>query len=296
MDGFSRINYSGVVFSRVDKEDVRNPIHVKEHTLLYISSGRADVVFGGNRTTLNPGDCVFLRKDYRVVLEAWSPKDGSPFRSIALFFCRKFLMSYYRTLSRNDLPLDAKPAAEAVLKIPAGPELESLFLSLSPYLDSDQPLSSELAWMKRMEGLRCILAADRKFYASLFDFTQPWKIDLLTFMEDNYLYDLSLAELARYTGRSLSSFKRDFKKVSDLTPEKWVTGRRLDEAKILLSQGKRRVGDVMLEAGFKDPAYFSRAYKKRFGYSPRETPFDESSSKDSTRTAPTSAQMTAPGM
>ena len=117
----------------------------------------------------------------------------------------------------------------------------------------------------------------------------------MTFMEENYLYDLSLTELARYTGRSLSSFKRDFKKVSDLTPERWITGRRLDEAKRLLSQGKRRVGDVMQEAGFKDPAYFSRAYKKRFGYSPRETPLDENNSKDRTRTAPTSAQMTAPG-
>ena len=296
MDGFSRINYSGVVFSRVDKEDVRDPIHVKEHTLLYISSGRADVVFGGRRMTLAPGDCVFLRKDYRVILEAWSPQDGSPFRSIALFFCRKFLMTYFRTLSREDLPLDAKPAADAVLKIPAGPELESLFLSLSPYLDTGQPLSSESAWMKRMEGLRCVLAADRNFYASLFDFTQPWKIDLMTFMEENYMYDLSLDELARYTGRSLSSFKRDFKKVSDLTPERWVTVRRLDEARKLLSQRKRRVGDVMLEAGFKDPAYFSRAYKDRFGYSPRETPLDERSSRDSTRPAPTSAHMTAPGM
>ena len=144
--------------------------------------------------------------------------------------------------------------------------------------------------------MRCVLAADRNFYASLFDFTQPWKIDLMTFMEDNYVYDLSLAELARYTGRSLSSFKRDFKKVSDLTPEKWIICRRLEEAKRLLSQRKRRVGDVMLEAGFKDPAYFSRAYKKRFGYSPRETPFEDNNSKDSTRTAPASAQMTAPGM
>ena len=44
MEGFSRINYSGVVFSRVDREDVRGPQRLKEHTLLYIRSGRAEVV------------------------------------------------------------------------------------------------------------------------------------------------------------------------------------------------------------------------------------------------------------
>lgn len=271
-EGYSRINKSGVVFSRVDKEDVRGPRHIRDHTLLRVSSGKVEFSFGGERVTVGPGDCVFLRKDFRVVAEAWSPLDGAPFRSIALFFCRKFLMSYFRTVSRNSLPLNAKPSSSPILKIPAGPEMESLFMSLLPYLDAPEDLSEELAWMKRTEGLRIVLATDRDFYASLFDFTQPWKIDLLAFMEESYMYDLSLPELARYTGRSLSSFKRDFKKISDLTPEKWVLNRRLTEAHRLLSRGDHRVGDAMIESGFKDPSFFSRAYKSRFGYPPRETP------------------------
>lgn len=272
--GYSRVNQSGVVFSQVDREDARGPQHIRDHTLLYVSSGRVEIVFGGERVTAGPGDCVFLRKDYRVLVDAWSPLDGAPFRSIALFFCRKFLMSYFRTVSRDSLPLNAKPSSSPVLKIPAGPELESLFISLIPYLDAPEDLSEEVAWMKRMEGLRMVLATDRDFHASLFDFTSPWKIDLLSFMEENYMHDLSLPEFARYTGRSLSSFKRDFKKISDLTPEKWVIRRRLDDAHDLLSKGNRRVGDAMLESGFKDPAFFSRAYKNRFGYPPRETPKD----------------------
>jgi hypothetical protein len=32
------------------------------------------------------------------------------------------------------------------------------------------------------------------------------------------MYDLSLEEMASYTGRSLASFKRDFKKISPLSP------------------------------------------------------------------------------
>jgi mannose-6-phosphate isomerase-like protein (cupin superfamily) len=70
MEGFSRINRSGVVFSRVDREDVRGPQHLKEHTLLYIRSGRAEVICDGRRTPLSAGDCVFLRKDHRLVLDA----------------------------------------------------------------------------------------------------------------------------------------------------------------------------------------------------------------------------------
>ena len=272
MEGYSRINRSGVVFSRVDREDVRGPQHIREHTLLYVSSGSVEIAFGKDRTVAEAGDCLFLRKDFRVVVDAWSPVDGAPFRSIALFFCRKFLLSYFRTLSRDNLPLDAEPPSNPVLKIPAGPELESLFLSLTPYLDSAEALPQEVAWMKRIEGLRCVLAASRNFYASLFDFTQPWKIDLLSFMEENYMYDLSIPDLARYTGRSLSSFKRDFKKVSELTPEKWLVNRRLEEARRILSESGCKVGEAMVESGFKDPAFFSRAFKKKFGFSPKATP------------------------
>ena len=274
MEGFSRINYSGVVFSRVDREDVRGPQQLKEHTLLYIRSGRAEVVCDDHRTPLAAGDCVFLRKDHRLILDAWTPDGEVPFQSVALFFCRKFLHSYYRTLHPEELPRNAHRGQEPVLKIPAGPEIESLFLSLAPYLDSTDTLPEEVAWLKRLEGARLVLAADRNVYASLFDFAQPWKVDLLGFMEENYLYDLSVPELARYTGRSLSAFKRDFKKVSELTPEKWVLRRRLQDAHRLLAAGNCRVADAMLESGFRDPAFFSRAYKKCYGYPPRETPVE----------------------
>jgi AraC family transcriptional regulator, exoenzyme S synthesis regulatory protein ExsA len=50
----------------------------------------------------------------------------------------------------------------------------------------------------------------------------PWKIDLLDFMEKNFCEDLSMEEFASYSGRSLATFKRDFKKASPLSPQKWL--------------------------------------------------------------------------
>ena len=119
-----------------------------------------------------------------------------------------------------------------------------------------------------IEGVYTILNTDEKLYASLFDFVEPWKIDIVEFMEQNYMNDLSMEELAYYTGRSLATFKRDFKKVSDLSPQKWLIRRRLEAAHHLISSGTKRVTEACFDVGFKNLSHFSKVYKELYGVAP----------------------------
>lgn len=96
------------------------------------------------------------------------------------------------------------------------------------------------------------------------------KIDLQDFMEKNFRSDMSMTEFAKASGRSLSTFKRDFKKMSVLSPERWLTDRRLRAAFDLLRRG-RRVSDVCFDVGFKNVSHFSAIFKKKFGITPGET-------------------------
>ncbi len=93
------------------------------------------------------------------------------------------------------------------------------------------------------------------------------KIDLEDFMERNFRSDLSMTEFARAAGRSLSTFKRDFKQFSTLSPERWLTNRRLLAAHDLLRRG-RRVSDVCFDVGFKNVSHFSAIFKRKFGQTP----------------------------
>ena len=130
--------------------------------------------------------------------------------------------------------------------------------------------SEEQLRRKMVEGLYVLLNTDKNLYASLFDFTAPWKIDLMDFMEQNYMNDLSLEEMASYTGRSLSTFKRDFQKYSELTPQRWITQRRLEAACELLRTSRQKVSEVCGKVGFKNLSHFSKIYKERYGVSPTE--------------------------
>lgn len=264
------INYSGIFLSYIHKENCKCSFNVSDHTLLYVYSGYADIIEPGNITQLHAGECAFIRKDHRVTLNKFTTDDG-PYQSISLCFDRSMLLDFYRHLDKGELPENAHRSHRSVIKIDKRPDVTSLFQSITPYFDADEAPDSDWIKLKLVEGLRCVLHTDKDVYASLFDFAEPWKIDLMGFMNKNYKYDLTMEELANYTGRSLSTFKRDFKKATGTTPEKWLIERRLTEAHKLLSEKSRKVQDVMMRVGFSNPTYFSRIYKDRFGYSPAMT-------------------------
>lgn len=239
-----------------------------EHTLVYLCSGKLEINDNGNKTVLQAGGCAFMRRDNRMWLQKYALED-KPYFSVALRFSRSFLREFYNKLDRNDIPGNAR-RGKSSLNVISGdrPDVRSLFESVLPYFDSGVKPTEDVLKLKMTEGLYVLLNTDKNLFASLFDFVEPWKIDILDFLNENYMYDLSMDEIASYTGRSLATFKRDFAKVSDISPRKWLIRRRLEAAHQLIMQGKRRVTDICYAVGFRNLSHFSRAYKEMYGFSP----------------------------
>jgi AraC-type DNA-binding domain-containing proteins len=61
---------------------------------------------------------------------------------------------------------------------------------------------------------------------------------------------------------SLATFKRDFQKISSLSPQKWLIEKRLKIAKDKLSNENKKGTEVYLEVGFKKLSHFSTAFKR----------------------------------
>lgn len=240
----------------------------REHTLIYQCSGRLEIEERGKKTVLYPGDCAFMRRDNRMWLQKRIGK-GEPYRSIALKFSKAFLREFYQTLDRQQIPIDSKREKASLLLLPKNrPDIRSLFESVIPYFDAGEKPSEKILKLKMIEGVYVLLNTDCNLYASLFDFVEPWKIDILDYLNENYMCDLSMKEIASYTGRSLATFKRDFAKVSDLTPQKWIIRRRLEAAHDLIRSGKKKVTEACFDVGFKNLSHFSKVYKETYGVAP----------------------------
>lgn len=243
----------------------------REHTLIYLCSGKLEIDDHGKKTILQGGKCAFMRRDNRMWLQKYV-EDGVPYRSVVLKFSRTFLREYYNRMERRDIPEEVKRGKASLYVLPDGrPDIRSLFESILPYFDSGIKPTAEMLKLKMTEGLHVLFNTDKTLYASLFDFVEPWKIDILDYLNENYMYDLSMDEIANYTGRSLATFKRDFAKISDLSPRKWLIRRRLEAAHQLILSGEKRMTDVCYSVGFKNLSHFSKIYKEVYGSSPTNT-------------------------
>ncbi|MNK79153.1 Sensor histidine kinase TmoS [compost metagenome] len=76
-------------------------------------------------------------------------------------------------------------------------------------------------------------------------------------------------ELAREIGMSQPVLYKKIRAITDLSVNDFVKSIRLKKAAVLLEGRVYNVSEVAHLVGFNDPKYFSREYKKQFGYTPK---------------------------
>jgi signal transduction histidine kinase/ligand-binding sensor domain-containing protein/DNA-binding response OmpR family regulator len=80
--------------------------------------------------------------------------------------------------------------------------------------------------------------------------------------------DLSTEFLCDKLGVSSSKLYRKIKELTDLAPNEFIRTIRLKKSAELLKTKKYNVSEVTNLVGFNDPLYFSRCFKKQFGFPP----------------------------
>jgi transcriptional regulator GlxA family with amidase domain len=91
----------------------------------------------------------------------------------------------------------------------------------------------------------------------------------VSYLHENYARSLSRWEIASAVGVSDDYLSRVFSRELGVTPWDYLNRYRILRAKDLLRKTSENIGNVALQVGFKDQAYFSRVFRKLAGRAPQ---------------------------
>lgn len=233
------------------------------HMLVWLISGETKLILADESFLFKPGEALFIPR-HQLVTAINYPANGLPHQSVGFHLTPERLTKFYADL---DLPPQPKQQPN-IRRFNDHPLLKSFLASVVPYFEIQDIFPENVASLKINEAISILRLIDPGLDAILTNFAEPGKIDLSEFMEKNFMFNMPMEKFGYLTGRSLSTFNRDFKKIYSITPQKWLTQKRLALAHYQMAELKKRPVDVYLEVGFEDMSHFSNAFKKQYGIAP----------------------------
>ncbi len=89
----------------------------------------------------------------------------------------------------------------------------------------------------------------------------------IDYINDNLSESISVTTLAKFSGMSVNTLERHFKKVLNVSPHSYIQNQRLSNAALLLKSGSS-VAEACEKSGFPDYSHFISLFKKRYGKTP----------------------------
>ncbi|NLR64309.1 helix-turn-helix transcriptional regulator [Chitinophaga varians] len=254
-----------ILFNNYSDNFMEGEAFVSDHIFSYIVSGTQEVWSGNQMYVFKAGDYRFFKRNQLTKYIKRPGQEG--FKSIAVHIDQGTLREMAELYGD---PLYWSFPGKDIVLLNADSYLENYVNSLAPYTKVSAVYADALVVLKAKELVLLLLQTNPALKHALFDFGAPGKIDLVAFMNTHYRYNVGLDRMAFLTGRSLSTFKRDFQKTFNTTAGRWLTRRRLEEANYLIARKGKAASEIYLDLGFEDLSHFSAAYKRAFGKTPSQ--------------------------
>lgn len=260
---------SCVVYKKLDDPVWHKEGYVSTHAITVVLKGLLRVENDeGLFTEVPEGHMIFLPKGLYTISDI-IPRGGS-FEAMVFFFEREVIAQFLESL--NYKCSKEKSLSHFPLRYTENVQIftESL---LRMYGELERPIRP-LTKVKLFELLHLIHASykgDNCFAMALSTLNNKERKSLKEFMYANFSKPLGIEDYAYLTGRSLSTFRRDFKtQFGGISPKQWLIERRLEKAHDLLSKNHTTVNDVVFEIGYENVPHFIKAFRDKYGLPPKQ--------------------------
>lgn len=261
------------IFYKHLERDLRNiEFYTNTPCFIYIESGKEVITnYNHHTVTLTSGTSIFLPQGLN--LHSDFVKETKSLKAMLVFFDNELITEYLKKLNRTTLSattgkIKKNTSEYNVCVLEKSPIFKQFFDSINYKIKEEVYLNNKL-----QELLHLIAHTDKTgaFHALLSSMKQlPPKKNLLHLLDTVETFHLSVNDLAHLSGRSLSSFNRDFKALYNMTAKKWLQSQRMIKAKELLESEVYSVTDVAMMIGYSNVSHFIKSFKDKYGMTPKD--------------------------
>jgi len=258
-------------------ESTRNGI--QSHTLAryaigYIVRGTKYMYYGDTRQTLTRGDLFYLGIGHHYIENV--PDNGQPFEQILFYYTPEELqrillhlnMTYRLDITNSHSCDKCRNHGDVVM--PAWSAIRSFFANTGNYIHDELFRRDEAAENIKMTELIYLIVSheDCCIKNKLLNNVDASKESFEQTIYAHIFEDISIEELAGQCHRSLTSFKKEFRRIFEVPPHKWFIRQRLMRARLLLISTNKSISEVGVECAFPNTSHFIKLFKKEYGLTP----------------------------
>lgn len=240
----------------------------------YILRGTMHVYEGDKRETLTRGDVFYLGIGRHYIERC--PENSQPFEQVMFYYApedlQRILMhlniTYGLNISNDHSCENCRNRTHVSMS--AWSSLRNFFINANNYLRDEEFRHDETAENIKMTELIYMLTAheDCCIKSKLLSNIDSAKENFEQTILNHIFKDVSIEELSKLTNRSLTSFKKEFRRHFQMPPHKWFIRQRLMHSRLLLISTSKSISEIGNECTFPNTSHFIKLFKKEYQVTP----------------------------
>lgn len=266
---------SSIVHKTVDTIDTNTDHYVATHVISVVLKGELNIqtYYEGGKFTASDNQVIFIPKGRYMITDILS--ENGEFEAVFYFVEDSLIDEFLRSAD--------KPKTETKFSyvMEYSDKLRLFTETILVLYESSKNTHKAMTKLKLLELLHLFYHSEQQnnFTQLLHSLRNVTQRDVKEVMELNYDKPLSVEDYAFLTGRSVSSFRRDFKRKFGTTPKAWLLEKRLRKAKHLLSSTNFSINRISSEVGYDNTSHFISLFKKLNHETPKQYLIRERMSK-----------------
>lgn len=250
-------------------------VTLSRYAIGYILRGSASIHNGDKCFRMSRGDVFYLGLGNHYIRRM--SENGQSFEAIMVYYTSDDLRRALTMLSTTyDLTVSNSHTCDRCrtanfISMPAWSDLRSAFESADATLMSKQHCERGcIAENMRIFEIFSEIAAygDCCLKSRFLGTIDMAKENFERIVVENIFKDVSIEDLAQQCNRSLTSFKKEFRRRFGMPPHKWIIRQRMQQARLWLISTEKSISEIGYESAFANTSHFIKLFKKEFGLTP----------------------------